>query len=187
MTVQTSSGITAADRAARLRCMLFDIDGVLTDGCLHYQADGETTKVFHVHGGHGIKMLRDAGIVVGVVSGRHSAAAERRTRELGIEHRRLGIADKLADVGELLFEIGIDWTETGFMGDDWVDLAVMRRVGFAATVADAASGMEQSSHWVSRRPGGHGAVREVSEFILAAQGKLDAVFDTHCRAGMAQG
>jgi 3-deoxy-D-manno-octulosonate 8-phosphate phosphatase (KDO 8-P phosphatase) len=167
--------------------MLFDVDGVMTDGRLWFGPDGETVKAFHVHDGHGIKMLAEAGVQIGVVSGRGSAAAERRMRDLGIRHLRFGVEDKLAVVQSLLGEIDVGWADTGFMGDDWVDLAVMRRAGFAATVANAASQMDRHAHWVSTRNGGEGAVREVAEFILDAQGRLDALVERHCNVGVTQG
>ena len=177
----------ARERAARVRLMLFDIDGVLTDGRLYYGPEGEALKVFHVHDGHGLKLLREAGIAVGVISGRSSAATERRLRDLGIVHAALGSADKPAALDALMRAAGVDANATGFMGDDWVDLAVMQRVGFAATVADAASGMQAHAHWCSTRAGGQGAARELAEFLLAVQGKLDAAFAAHLHQAVAQG
>ena len=177
----------ARERAARVRLMLFDIDGVLTDGRLYYGPEGEALKVFHVHDGHGLKLLREAGIAVGVISGRSSAATERRLRDLGIVHAALGSADKPAALDALMRAAGVDANATGFMGDDWVDLAVMQRVGFAATVADAASGMQTHAHWCSTRAGGQGAARELAEFLLAAQGRLDAAFAAHLHQAVAQG
>lgn len=177
----------ARARAARVKLMLFDIDGVLTDGRLFYGPEGEMLKVFHVHDGHGLKLLREAGVVVGVISGRSSTAAERRLRDLGIELAALGAADKPAALDALTRRTGVALADTGFMGDDWVDLAVMRRVGFAATVADSASGMKAHAHWCSTRAGGRGAARELAEFLLVAQDRLDSVFARHLAAGVAQG
>ncbi len=177
----------ARERAARVQLMLFDIDGVLTDGRLYYGPEGETLKVFHVHDGHGLKLLREAGIAVGVISGRKSAATERRLRDLGITHAVLGAADKLAALDALLQAAQVPLERTGFMGDDWVDLAVMQRVGFAATVANAASRMQAHAHWRSTLAGGQGAARELAEFVLDAQGALDAAFARHLTAAVAQG
>jgi 3-deoxy-D-manno-octulosonate 8-phosphate phosphatase (KDO 8-P phosphatase) len=177
----------ARARAARVRFMLFDIDGVFTDGQLLFGADGEQLKVFHVHDGHGLKLLRESGIAVGVLSGRSSEAARTRMRELGVAHAVYGAHDKLAALDALIAAAGASRETTGFMGDDWVDLAVMHAVGFAVSVPNAASRMLEHAHWVSRRSGGRGAVRDAAEFILDAQGRLDMLFEQHCKSGCAQG
>jgi 3-deoxy-D-manno-octulosonate 8-phosphate phosphatase (KDO 8-P phosphatase) len=167
--------------------MLFDIDGVLTDGRLYFDAQGEAQKVFHVHDGHGLKLLREAGIMAGVVSGRQSAAAQARLRELKLDLVHLGVTDKLGLLQEIAEQTQLPYEHIGFMGDDWVDLAVMQRVGFSATVANAATGMNAAAHWQSVKSGGMGAVRELAEFILAAQGRLQAIYQRHLSAGVAQG
>lgn len=177
----------AQARAARVRLMLFDIDGVLTDGRLFYGPDGESLKVFHVHDGHGLKLLREAGIAVGVISGRSSAAAQARLRDLGIVHVALGVADKLPALTTLMRAAQTDPDTTGFMGDDWVDLAVMQRVGFAATVPNAAARMQEHAHWISEHAGGRGAVRDLADFLLGAHGRFEAAFTRHLASGMAQG
>jgi 3-deoxy-D-manno-octulosonate 8-phosphate phosphatase (KDO 8-P phosphatase) len=179
--------MTAQERAAQVRLMLFDIDGVLTDGRLYFDAQGEAQKVFHVHDGHGLKLLREAGIMTGVVSGRQSAAAQARLRELRLDLVHLGVADKLRLLQEVAEQTRLPYEHIGFMGDDWVDLAVMQRVGFAATVANAAARMSSSAHWQSAKAGGLGAVREAAEFILQAQGRLEAIYQGHLMAGVAQG
>jgi len=177
----------ALARAARVRLAIFDVDGVLTDGRLHYGADGEAFKAFHVHDGHGFKLLRENGIAIALLSGRRSAMVERRARELKVAHVVLGCDDKLGALAQLLADAGVTAEHTAFMGDDWVDLAVMRRVGFAATVANAATGMREHAHWAATRAGGHGAARELCELLLAAQGKLDASYRAHLDAGSVQG
>jgi 3-deoxy-D-manno-octulosonate 8-phosphate phosphatase (KDO 8-P phosphatase) len=179
--------MTAQERAAQVRLMLFDIDGVLTDGRLCFDAQGEAQKVFHVHDGHGLKLLREAGILTGVISGRRSAAAQARLSELKLDLEYLGVSDKLSLLQQIAVQTGQPYEHIGFMGDDWVDLATMRRVGFAATVANPASRMNGIVHWQSTKPGGMGAVRELAEFILEAQGRLEAIYQRHLNIGVAQG
>jgi 3-deoxy-D-manno-octulosonate 8-phosphate phosphatase (KDO 8-P phosphatase) len=166
---------SAAERAARVRVMVFDVDGVLTDGRLYFGPQGETLKVFDVRDGHGIKLLREAGIAVALLSARRSDHVAARARDLGIEHVLQGIGDKSAALDAKLAEIGQPIDRCGFMGDDWPDLAVLRRAGFAATVADACDEAKALAHWIAPQPGGRGAVRAVAEFILRAQGRFDAL------------
>lgn len=171
--------MTPLERAARLRLMLFDIDGVLTDGRLYFDAGGEALKVFHSHDGHGLHLLREAGVAVGVISGRDSPATRARLAELKFDFVALGIHDKPQALAGIVQQSGWALEQIGFMGDDWVDLAVLQQVGFAATVACAASYVDEYVHWQSTRPGGSGAVREVAEFILQAQQKLNPIFLRH--------
>ncbi len=162
-------------RLRKLELMIFDVDGVLTDGRLHYSATGESMKVFHVLDGQGLKFLHSAGVATAIISGRSSSIVEQRASELGFDHVFQGIDDKGEALNQLLSRVGLPASVAGFMGDDWADVAAMRHVGFAATVPNAAYGVAQFAHWVSNRSGGRGAVREVCELILEAQGKLDAV------------
>jgi 3-deoxy-D-manno-octulosonate 8-phosphate phosphatase (KDO 8-P phosphatase) len=164
----------ARARAGRVRLMLFDVDGVLTDGRLWYGPSGEALKAFHVLDGHGLKMLAEAGIAVGLLSGRRSPAAAARAAELGIAHVLLGIDDKRAAFDALGAQLGISAAETGFMGDEVVDLPVLRRCGFACAPAEAQARIRACAHYVPRAPAGGGAAREVCEFVLQAQGRLDA-------------
>jgi len=157
------------ERLASIELMVFDVDGVMTDGRLYFGPDGEAMKVFHVHDGHGIKSLLQAGIVPAVISGRTSPAVTRRCAELGIEHVALGIEDKLAAFDALRDRLGKSADVCGYMGDDLIDLPVMRRVGFAATVPGAPDGIAEFAHWVSRREGGSGAVREICDLLLSAR------------------
>lgn len=177
----------ARSRAARVMLMVFDIDGVFTDGRLHYGLAGDELKTFHVHDGHGVKMLQNAGIAVGVISGRTSAAAAHRMRDLGVEHVALGVSDKPAELASMIRAAHVDAASTGFMGDDWVDLAALKIVGFAATVPNAARGVVPYAHWVATRSGGEGAVRDVCEYLLDARGALDATFAAHLSSGVRQG
>lgn len=167
-----SRGTALEQRLQGIALMIFDVDGVLTDGRLHYGPQGEALKVFHVHDGHGLKMLRQAGIRTAILSGRSSPIVERRATELSIDRVLQGIEEKSPALDMLCADLGVPLAACGFMGDDWPDVPVLRRVGFAATVPGAALGVQEHAHWVSRHAGGQGAVREACELILRAQGKL---------------
>ena len=159
------------ERLARIELMVFDVDGVLTDGKLYFGAGGEALKAFHVLDGAGIKALSAAGILTAVVSGRESPITLRRCAELGIKHVVQGVVDKGAAFDAMRHELGKSADVCGFMGDDEIDLAIMRRVGFAATVPNAADGVAEFAHWISRREGGAGAVREVCDLLIAARNR----------------
>ena len=164
----------ALDRAKRVRLMLFDVDGVLTDGRLWYGPSGEALKAFSTYDGHGIKLLLQTGVAIGILSGRSSPAAARRAAELGIVHVLQGIDDKRAAFESLLARLGLQAAETGFMGDDLVDLPVLRRCEFACAPSEADEIVRANAHYVARAPAGAGAAREVCEFVMRAQGTLDA-------------
>ena len=166
---------TPEQRAIDLRLMIFDVDGVLTDGRLHIGAQGAVLKIFHVRDGHGIKLLQAAGVRCAILSARKSEVVNVRARELGIEHVQQGAQDKAAGYAALRGSLGLADAQCGVMGDDWPDLPVLRRVGFAASVADATPEAREAAHWVSSRNGGHGAVRELAEFVLRAQGRFEAL------------
>ncbi|MDX9698424.1 MAG: phenylphosphate carboxylase subunit delta [Rhodocyclaceae bacterium] len=163
------------ERAARLRLMGFDVDGVMTDGSLYFTAQGEEIKVFSSLDGHGLKMLRQAGIEVVIISGRSSRALELRAENLGIDDLYMGVEDKRACLYDLLARKGLDAQEAGYMGDDIVDLPILRICGFSATPADGHDFVKRHVHLVTRQEGGRGAVREVCDFILDAQGRLEAL------------
>jgi len=150
-----------------IQLLVLDVDGVLTDGRLYYGARGETLKVFHVHDGHGIVMLRRAGIEVAVLSGRRSAAVRARCRELGVRHLHQGVADKGARLAQLLQRLRIPARACACVGDDLPDLPVMRAVALSFAVADAHREVRRAAHVVTRAPGGRGAVREVCDHLLS--------------------
>jgi len=177
--------MTAVERAAQIRVMILDVDGVLTDGRLYYGASGEVLKAFNVRDGHGVKLLREGGIEVAILTARQSDIVAVRARELGVERVVQGAADKLAGFERLLRDTGMSAQRCGYIGDDWPDLAVLARVGFAATVADAAPEVRAAAHWVTTAPGGAGAVRELAEFVLRAQGRFAGLFEAHSRASHA--
>lgn len=163
----------ALARAACVRLMAFDVDGTLTDGGIHISAQGEAFKRFSVRDGLGLVLLRDNGVQVAIVTGRSSAIVAERARELGIEHVMQGVADKAQALRALAGQLRLDLTQCGFMGDDWPDLPAMRLVGFAAAVQDAAPAVREAAHWCAQSAGGHGAARELAEYLLRAQGRLD--------------
>jgi len=165
----------ADDKAAKVRLFLTDVDGVLTDGGIVLSSDGVETKRFHVRDGHGIKMLSRAGIRVGVLTGRTSEVVEFRSRELGIHIVRQGAKDKLLIWADILKEQGVSPEEVAYVGDDIVDLPVLRAAGFSAAPCDAEQYVLDTVDFISSRPGGMGAVREIIEFILNASGSWESV------------
>ena len=160
--------------AQNLKLMGFDVDGVLSDGRLYYCDDGSEIKTFNTLDGHGMKMLRDAGIEIAIITGRRSGAVEARARNLGIDLLFQAVEDKKDVMAGILAKRGLTFAEAGYMGDDVVDLPIMRACGFAAAPANAHALVKEHSHLVTTLRGGKGAAREVCEAILAAQGKLDA-------------
>lgn len=167
--------VGARQKAARVTFLLLDVDGVLTDGGIVYDADGRELKTFHVRDGHGIKMIRRAGIEVGIITGRRSTVVEIRARELGITLVCQGVSDKVAAWRDILEERGLAPEETAYVGDDITDVPLMRAVGFAAAVAAAEANVIEAADYVAGRPGGRGAVREIIEFLLHARGAWESV------------
>jgi 3-deoxy-D-manno-octulosonate 8-phosphate phosphatase (KDO 8-P phosphatase) len=165
--------LSVAERAGRVKLMIFDVDGVFTDGSLFFTAEGDAMKSFNSLDGHGVKMLASIGVQTAIITGRQSAIVAARAKELGITHLYQGVADKTVALGNLLQQTGIVAADCGYMGDDWPDLAVMRLCGFAAAPANAHPEVIQRVHWVAEARGGHGAVREVCDAILRAQHRYD--------------
>jgi 3-deoxy-D-manno-octulosonate 8-phosphate phosphatase (KDO 8-P phosphatase) len=163
------------DRARRIRLLLMDCDGVLTDGSVIYTAEGEhaleLTKVFHIHDGQGLRLAKQAGLQLGLISGRNSVAVAVRARELGFAYVFQGVEDKLAVYEDFSRQYGD--AVIAYIGDDLPDLPLLRRVGLAIAVADAVSDAQRYAHYITQRPGGRGAVREAIELVLKAQRKWD--------------
>ncbi|BCK86575.1 3-deoxy-D-manno-octulosonate 8-phosphate phosphatase KdsC [Sideroxyarcus emersonii] len=166
--------MSLAERIKPLRLVAFDVDGVLTDGGLYLSDSGEEFKRFNSLDGHGLKMLKASGVELAIITGRTSKCVELRARNLGISRLYQGVEDKLATMQALLAELKLAPEAAAFMGDDVVDLPVMRRVGLALSVPAAPQVVRDHAHYVSLREAGHGAVREVCEMILGAQGTLEA-------------
>lgn len=170
-----------ARKAAGIRLLLFDVDGVLTDGRILLHADGSESKAFSIRDGTGIVWAQRAGLATGLLSARHSAATTARAAQLGIRIVRQQAGDKLQMYRELLEEEGVSDGEVAFMGDDVLDLPVLSRVALSAAPADAAPDVLARVHWVSSRVGGDGAARELIELLLRAQGTWDALLDGYIR------
>lgn len=159
----------ASSRASRIRLLVLDVDGVLTDGVLVYGASGEETKRFHVRDGFAIQAARRAGLEIAVVSGRASASVTRRMTELGVVEVHQGVADKESLLRGVLARLGVKPAETAVMGDDLLDLPLMRMAGLAMAPADAVPEVRRAAGWVSRSAGGHGAVRDAVEMLLRSR------------------
>ena len=164
----------ARDRAARIRLIAFDIDGVMTDGGLHYTDDGHELKTFNVQDGLGLKLLQGAGLELAIITGRSSGVVARRAADLGIGHVFQGIGDKRTVLDQLRTGLGLDWAECAFMGDDLIDLRAMAACGLAIAPANARTIVQAQAHWITTAGGGRGAVREAAEFILEARDLLSA-------------
>jgi 3-deoxy-D-manno-octulosonate 8-phosphate phosphatase (KDO 8-P phosphatase) len=162
-------------RAARIKLLVLDVDGVLTDGTLVWHANGQESKVFHVHDGHGIRLLQRAGIEAAFLTGRRSQVVDDRARDLGIKLVVQGSRNKLADYEHILQLRELGDQSVAYVGDDLVDVPVFRRVGLAVTVADGASHILPYCHASTLNKGGRGAVREVCEFLLQVQGKWEEI------------
>jgi 3-deoxy-D-manno-octulosonate 8-phosphate phosphatase (KDO 8-P phosphatase) len=156
--------------AAVIRMLILDVDGVMTDGRLHFGPRGEALKLFHVRDGLGIQQVARAGIEVAVISGRKSKMVDVRCRELGVEHVHQGAKDKLAELERLCTRLAIPPSACACVGDDLTDVPLMREVALAFAVADAHPDARHAAHLVTKLPGGHGAVREVCDYLLAWRG-----------------
>ncbi|MBR7801630.1 KdsC family phosphatase [Undibacterium fentianense] len=167
-------------KAARVQLMIFDVDGILTDGSLHFGPEGEMMKTFNVLDGQGIKLLQNAGIATAIISARQSAIVSKRAHDLGITHVMQGIHDKKSAFIELSKQLNIAHDACGFIGDDVIDLPILLRVGFAASVPNAHIEVRQRVDYITSASGGRGAAREVCDLILKAQGKYLAALAPFC-------
>jgi 3-deoxy-D-manno-octulosonate 8-phosphate phosphatase (KDO 8-P phosphatase) len=163
------------EQARQIRLVIFDVDGVLTDGSIYIGDDGQEYKAFNSRDGHGMKMLQRTGIALAVVTGRTSEVVRIRMKSLGVKHVYQGQLDKLRAYEELKDLLDLGDEQIAYVGDDLVDLPVMRRVGLSIAVADAHTLVRRHSHWQTGSPGGRGAAREVCELVMEAQGTLDEI------------
>jgi 3-deoxy-D-manno-octulosonate 8-phosphate phosphatase (KDO 8-P phosphatase) len=161
------------DKASQIRLVIFDVDGVLTDGSIYFGDDGQEYKAFNTKDGHGMKMLQSTGVEIGIITGRSSRVVEIRMDGLGIEHVYQGQRQKIPAYEELKTKLGLNDDQVAYVGDDVVDLPVMRRVGLAVAVQDAHHLVRQHAHWQTENRGGRGAAREVCELLMEAQGTLE--------------
>jgi len=170
-------------RAKSIRLALFDVDGVFTNGNIHIDSQGEEIKTFSTLDGHGIRLLQHYGIQVGVITGRSSKALEHRMRDLNIEHVYQGSIDKYSAFQQLLNKLNLSPEQISFAGDDIVDLQVMSHCGLAIAVANAHHFVKKHAHWETSAKGGHGAVREICELLLDAQGLLEEALNYNLYKG----
>lgn len=167
------------ERLKKIRLLLLDVDGVMTDGRITYNDRGVETKSFDVKDGHGLKMLQRAGIQVGIITGRQSEVVAFRAAELAIDIVYQGAKDKLIPFQDILQQHDFTEEEIAYMGDDVIDIPILRRVGFAATVADAVDDVKPYAHYITRRDGGRGAVREVCDLLLKESGLWETTADRY--------
>ena len=166
-------------RPSEVSLVVLDVDGVLTDGRLYIGEQGETVKAFSALDGQGLKLLAQGGIVPLVITGRDSPAVRRRVADLGLPHAVYGAADKLVAATRLLAELGLAWDETAVIGDDWPDLPLLTRAGFACAPANAHAEVKAVSQHVTAAAGGHGAARELCDLLLMANGRYAALLHGH--------
>ena len=169
---------TVEELARGIRLLTLDVDGVLTDGGLYFDDHGLFMKRFDVHDGIGIRFFKEAGFEVAVISGMHVPCVERRLEMLGITLYCGGRDNKVTQLEKIRQQIGVEWEEIAYVGDDWVDLAPMSRVGLPVAVANAVPEVRSAAKMVTHLPGGHGAVREVTDFLLSCKGLKESMLET---------
>ncbi|MEX1200786.1 MAG: 3-deoxy-manno-octulosonate-8-phosphatase KdsC [Methylophaga sp.] len=166
-------------RAKQIKLLILDVDGVLTDGQIIIGDNGQEYKAFNSRDGHGMKLLQYTGVEIAIITGRTSKTVTHRMEGLGIKHVFQGQRIKLPAYEELLHKLDVQPEQCAYVGDDWVDLAIMSRVGLAIAVQDADARVKQHAHWITPSRGGKGAAREVCELIMEAQGSLQDQFERH--------
>jgi 3-deoxy-D-manno-octulosonate 8-phosphate phosphatase (KDO 8-P phosphatase) len=169
------------ERARPVRLLVLDVDGVLTDGSLYFSAAGEELKAFNIQDGLGVKMLQATGVEVAIITGRRSKAVERRAENIGVRHVLQGIDDKRAAFEQLLQAVSLTAEQAACLGDDLPDVPLLRRCRFAATVPEAPARVREAADYVTRAGGGRGAVREVCELLMQAQGTLEGQLEVYFR------
>ncbi|MDA8090210.1 MAG: HAD-IIIA family hydrolase [Nitrospiraceae bacterium] len=170
------------ERAKKIKLLIFDVDGVLTDGGIILDGDNNEYKKFDVRDGHGIKLLQKAGIEVALITGRYSKVVEKRAKELGIKEVYQRCLEKAPVYEGLLAKLGVSAKETAYLGDDVVDIPILRRAGLPVAVADAHEEAKKYALMITKAKGGRGAARECAEFILKAKGLWDGIIDAYCKA-----
>jgi 3-deoxy-D-manno-octulosonate 8-phosphate phosphatase (KDO 8-P phosphatase) len=174
--------LTLLERARKTRLLMMDVDGVLTDGRIIQDSQGHEIKVFDVKDGHGIVMAHRAMLRTALISGRASETITQRAGELGIKLVFQKVWNKLEVYEKILVDVALTHDQVAYIGDDLIDIPLLRRVGLAVAVADAVDEVKAAAHVVTQRPGGQGAVREVIELILKAQGHWDSLIERYTRA-----
>ncbi|MEY3105849.1 MAG: hypothetical protein RIT35_9 [Pseudomonadota bacterium] len=171
--------ISITEKVRKLKLLILDVDGVLTDGKLFFDNEGNEYKSFHARDGHGIKLLRQTGVEVAIISGRKSNSVALRMKSLGIEHVYQGHENKVSALNEVLKKLNLTPDQAAHMGDDLLDLPLMTRVGLSIAVADANFAVIERADWCTKLSGGEGAVREVCDFIMQSQGHFDEILTTY--------
>lgn len=167
------------EKAKKLKLLILDVDGVLTDGRLFFDDKGKEYKCFHARDGHGIKLLRQTGVEVAVISGRKSNSVALRMKSLGIEYVYQGHENKIAAFNDIIQSLSIEPEQAAHVGDDLLDLPVMTRVGLSIAVNDANDSVIEYADWCTKMPGGQGAVREVCDFIMQSQGTFESILKSY--------
>ena len=167
------------DKAKKIELVIFDVDGVMTDGSLFLGDDGQEYKAFNSLDGHGMRMLQEAGIRAAIITGRKSNVVEHRMKDLGVTRVFQGYRDKIPAYEALMADIGLEKEQVAYVGDDVVDLPIMTRVGFAIAVQDAHPYVKKHAHWITQNKGGQGAVRDVCELVLEARGLLAQTLESY--------
>jgi 3-deoxy-D-manno-octulosonate 8-phosphate phosphatase (KDO 8-P phosphatase) len=171
--------ISITEKVRKLKLLILDVDGVLTDGKLFFDNEGNEYKSFHARDGHGIKLLRQTGVEVAIISGRKSNSVALRMKSLGIKHVYQGHENKVSALNEVLKKLNLTPDQAAHMGDDLLDLPLMTRVGLSIAVADANFAVIERADWCTKLSGGEGAVREVCDFIMQSQGHFDEILTTY--------
>jgi 3-deoxy-D-manno-octulosonate 8-phosphate phosphatase (KDO 8-P phosphatase) len=167
------------EKAKQIRLVLFDVDGVMTAGALHYGNEGIESKHFHVHDGQGMKLLQKSGVPIGIITTCKSDIVKRRMQDLGIEHVYQGQINKLPAYEDIKQKLHLQDQQIAYVGDDLPDLPILSRVGLAITVRNAPNIMHQHVHWVTKKKGGKGAVREVCDLVMQAQDTYQSIIDSY--------
>ena len=165
------------ESARAVKIVFLDVDGVLTDGTIYYGAQGESLKPFNTLDGQGLKYLIDEGLVVAIISGRGSEGLKARALDLGVQELHMNVSDKRRLAQDILNRHGLDWSQAAAMGDDWPDVPILNLVGLSSAPKTAHPELRSRVHWVSQENGGHGAVRELCDLILRAQGRYDTLLN----------
>jgi len=167
------------EKAKKLKLLILDVDGVLTDGRLFFDDKGKEYKCFHARDGHGIKLLRQTGVEVAVISGRKSNSVALRMKTLGVEYVYQGHENKIAAFNEIIQSLSIQPEQAAHVGDDLLDLPIMKRVGLSIAVNDANEPVKKYADWCTKTPGGQGAVREICDFIMQSQGTFEGILKSY--------
>jgi len=167
------------EKAKKLKLLILDVDGVLTDGRLFFDDKGKEYKCFHARDGHGIKLLRQTGVEVAVISGRKSNSVALRMKSLGVDYVYQGHENKVAAFNEIIKSLSIQPEQAAHAGDDLLDIPIMKRVGLSIAVNDANDAVKEYADWCTKTPGGQGAVREICDFIMQSQGTFESILKSY--------